>query len=120
MYSSDDLDHSAGGVDPEVVLQDRLTKAKERLELALEQEALLAEPVHLRWMCCCSASLLRQYRVPDDLQEHEPLRMAYYKAVAELTRAYAALANELSDAGYLLRLPIELHASGTKLGSGGR
>ena len=26
--------------------------------------------------------------------------MAYYKAVAELTRAYSALANELSDAGY--------------------
>ncbi|MFN5697853.1 MAG: hypothetical protein ACK486_12590, partial [Cyanobacteriota bacterium] len=33
---------------------------------------------------------------PADLQEREPLRMAYYKAVAELTRAHAALANELS------------------------
>jgi type I restriction enzyme R subunit len=37
---------------------------------------------------------------PEDLQEREPLRMAYYKAVAELTRAYAALANELPEAGY--------------------
>jgi len=35
-----------------------------------------------------------------DLQEREPLRMAYYKAVDELTRACAALANELSEAGY--------------------
>ena len=46
--------------------------------------------------------------------------MAYYKAVAELTRAYAALANELLMRVTRLPKPIELHASGTKLGSGGR
>lgn len=101
VYSSDDLDHSAGGVDPDVLLQDRITKARERLEDALEQEALLAEPVPppmddlavLHHFCGNTES-------SDDLQEREPIRMAYYKAVAELTRAYAALANELSDAGY--------------------
>ncbi len=101
VYSSDDLDHSAGGVDPEVVLQDRLTKAKERLELALEQEALLAEPVQPPMD---AVAVLHHFcgntECPNDLQEHEPLRMAYYKAVAELTRSYAALANELPDAGY--------------------
>ncbi|WP_094585112.1 HsdR family type I site-specific deoxyribonuclease [Synechococcus sp. BO 8801] len=101
VYSSDDLDHSAGGVDPDVLLQDRITKARERLEEALEQEALLAEPVPppmddlavLHHFCGNTES-------SDDLQEREPIRMAYYKAVVELTRAYAALANELSDAGY--------------------
>jgi type I restriction enzyme R subunit len=84
-----------------VILQDRLTKAKEKLEQAMEQEALLAEPVAppmdelaiLHYFCGNTES-------PEDLQEREPLRMAYYKAVAELTRAYAALANELSEAGF--------------------
>jgi len=101
VYSSDALDQSAGGVDPQVTLQDRLSKARERLELALEQEALLAEPVApplgelaiLHHFCGNTEN-------PADLQEREPLRMAYYKAVAELTRAYAALANELPEAGY--------------------
>jgi type I restriction enzyme R subunit len=101
VYSSDALDQSAGGVDPQVILQDRLTKAREKLEQAMEQEALLAEPVAppmdelaiLHYFCGNTES-------PADLQEREPLRMAYYKAVAELTRAYAALANELSEAGF--------------------
>ena len=101
VYSSDALDQSAGGVDPQVILQDRLTKAREKLEQAMEQEALLAEPVAppmdelaiLHYFCGNTES-------PEDLQKREPLRMAYYKAVAELTRAYAALANELSEAGF--------------------
>ena len=45
VYSRDVLDHSSGGSDPNVLLQDRLKKAKERLDVAVEQEALLAEPV---------------------------------------------------------------------------
>ena len=101
VYSSDDLDHSSGGLDPDVALQDRLAKTKERLDDALEQEALLAEPVApprdelaiLHHFCGNTEN-------PADLQEREPLRMAYYKAVAELTRAHAALANELAEAGY--------------------
>jgi type I restriction enzyme R subunit len=101
VYSSDALDQSAGGVDPQVILQDRLTKAKERLEETLEQEALLAESVAPPMD---ELAILHHFcgntERSDDLQEREPLRMAYYKAVAELARAYAALANELSDAGY--------------------
>jgi type I restriction enzyme R subunit len=84
-----------------VLLQNRLKKAQERLDNALEQEALLAEPVLppkdelaiLHHFCGNTEK-------PSDLQEREPLRMAYYKAVAELTRAHAALANELTEAGY--------------------
>ncbi len=101
VYSQDTLDDSSGGPDPDVLLQSRLAKAKERLDNALEQEALLSEPVApprdelaiLHHFCGNTEN-------PDDLQEREPLRMAYYKAAAELTRAHAALSNELTDAGY--------------------
>jgi len=40
VYTSE-LDHSAGGADPEVLLQDRLKKGKERLDSTLEALALL-------------------------------------------------------------------------------
>ena len=101
VYSSDDLDHSSGGPDPDVLLQDRLKKAKERLDDALEQEALLAEPVAPpKDELAIQHHFCGNTESPLDLQEREPLRMAYYKAVAELTRAHAALANELTDAGY--------------------
>ena len=101
VYSSDDLDHSSGGPDPDVLLQDRLKKAKERLDDALEQEALLAEPVAPpKDELAIQHHFCGNTESPLDLQEREPLRMAYYKAVAELTRAHAALANELIEAGY--------------------
>ncbi len=44
VYTSE-LDHSSGGADPEVLLQDRLKKGKERLDSALEAIDLLCEPV---------------------------------------------------------------------------
>jgi len=58
VYSSE-LDHSAGGVDPEVLLKDRLTKGKERLDSAMEALVLLEEPVeppkgeleHIHYFC---------------------------------------------------------------------
>lgn len=101
VYSQDTLDDSSGGPDPDVLLQGRLAKAKERLDAALEQEVLLSEPVApprdelaiLHHFCGNTEN-------PDDLQERETLRLAYYKAVAELTRAHAALSNELTDSGY--------------------
>src|SRR5512134_3763505 len=54
-----ELDHSAGGADPEVLVQDRLKKGKERLEQALEIPALLCESVqppngeleHIHYFC---------------------------------------------------------------------
>ena len=107
VYASDALDRSAPGADPAVQLQDRLRKARERLDQALEQEALLAEPVAppqdelaiLHHFC-------GNIEQPADQQEREPLRTAYYKAVAELTRASAALAHELPEAGYS---PSDIH-----------
>jgi type I restriction enzyme, R subunit len=100
VYTSD-LDHSAGGADPEVLLQDRVAKGRERLENALEALALLCEPVeppkgeleHIHYFC-------GNPEIPADLQEREPRREMLYKATAALVRAYANLADELEDAGY--------------------
>ncbi|MBM4422403.1 MAG: HsdR family type I site-specific deoxyribonuclease [Chloroflexi bacterium] len=100
VYTSE-LDHSSGGVDPEVLLQDRLKKGKERLEDALETLALLCEPVeppqgeleHIHYFC-------GNTEIPSDLKEREPQRVALYKATVALIRAYANLADELEPAGY--------------------
>lgn len=100
VYTSE-LDHSAGGTDPEVLLQDRLKKGKERLDNALETLDLLCEPVeppkeeleHIHYFC-------GNTEIPADLREREPQRAALYKATVALARAYANIANELEAAGY--------------------
>ncbi|MGV8941192.1 MAG: type I restriction endonuclease subunit R, partial [Lysobacter sp.] len=100
VYSSE-LDHSAGGSDPEVLLQDRLKKGRERLDQTLEQLALLCEPVEpprselqfIHYFC-------GNTEIPSDLKEHEPQRVALYKAVVALARAWANIADELELAGY--------------------
>jgi type I restriction enzyme R subunit len=100
VYTSE-LDHSMGGVDPEVLLQDRLKKGKERLDNALEAIALLCEPVeppkgeleHIHYFC-------GNTEIPADLKEREPQRVALYKATVALVRAYANIADELERAGY--------------------
>ncbi|RRR67076.1 MAG: HsdR family type I site-specific deoxyribonuclease [Candidatus Viridilinea halotolerans] len=100
VYSSE-LDQSAGGADPQVFLHDRLQKGRERLDAALEALVLLCEPVasprdelaHIHYFC-------GNTELPSDLQEREPRRVALYKGVVGLVRAYANLADELAAAGY--------------------
>jgi type I restriction enzyme, R subunit len=101
VYTSE-LDHSDGtGVDPEILLQDRLKKGRERLDNALEAIAMLCEPVeppqgeleHIHYFC-------GNTEIPDDLKAHEPQRVALDKATAALVRAYANIADELEAAGY--------------------
>lgn len=100
VYTSE-LDHSAEGAAPEVMVQDRLKKGRERLDEALEALALLCEPVepprgeleHIHYFC-------GNTEIPSDLKEHEPQRVALYKAVVALIRAYANIADELEAAGY--------------------
>ena len=102
VYSSE-LDHSAGGVDPEVTLQDRLKKGRERLDAAIEQLALLCEPVnpprgeleHIQYFC-------GNTEIASDLKEREPQRTRLYKGTAALIRAYANIADEMERAGYKL------------------
>ncbi len=100
VYTSE-LDHSAPGTDPEIFLEDRLKKGRERLDDAQEKLALLCEHVnepkgeleHIQYFC-------GNTEIPTDLEAKEPRRSALYKATVALTRAYAAISDELMAAGY--------------------
>lgn len=100
VYTSE-IDTSAGGADPAVLLQDRLEKGRERLDDALELHALLCESVeppkgeleYIRYFC-------GNTEIDTDLEEHEPQRAALYKATASLVRAFAGISDEMEDAGY--------------------
>ena len=91
--------------DPEDVkglLENRLEKARERLEEAREAVKALCEPVelprdtaaYLRYFCAVESGNA------DQLNANEQKRLTLYESVAGLLRAYANLANEMSDAGY--------------------
>ncbi|MBC8726799.1 type I restriction endonuclease subunit R [Paraburkholderia sp. UCT2] len=100
VYSSE-LDHSAGGVAPEILLESRVQKGRERLDAALEALALLLEKVeppageleYIHYFC-------GNTEIADDLKAREPQRVAFYTGVVGLLRAYASIADELDDAGY--------------------
>jgi type I restriction enzyme R subunit len=100
VYSSE-LDHSEAGASPDVMMQDRLAKGKERLDQALEQYAMLCDPVeppkgereHIRYFC-------GNTEIPEDLKERETQRVALYKAAAALVRAYGNIADDMPKAGY--------------------
>ena len=84
------------------LLENRLEKARERLEEAREAVKALCEPVepppntesYLRFFCA------EESGNADQLKANEQKRLTLYKSVAGLLRAYANLANEMSDAGY--------------------
>jgi type I restriction enzyme R subunit len=100
VYTSD-LDTSSGGADPQIMLQDRLKKGRERLDGAIETITLLCELVeppkgeleHIHYFC-------GNTEIPSDLEEREPQRAALYKATVALVRAYANISDELDRAGY--------------------
>ena len=100
-YTSDALD----GYDKNDVaglLKDRLKEAREQIDEALETVRALCEPVesprdttaYLRYFCSKDSGNVEQ------LKANEPKRLALYKHVAGLVRAFAELANELPEAGY--------------------
>ena len=84
------------------LLEDRLEKGRERLEEARETVRALCEPVappkdtaaYLHYFCAHDTA------DKDALKENEPRRVALYKQVSALLRAYANLANDMEDAGY--------------------
>ena len=100
VYTSE-LDHSDAGVAPEIMLQDRLTKGRERLHQTLEALTLICEPVqppsgeleHIHYFC-------GNTEVVEDLKAREPQRAALYQATVRLVRAYANISDELGKAGY--------------------
>ncbi|WP_027932186.1 type I restriction endonuclease subunit R [Amycolatopsis thermoflava] len=88
--------------DIEGLLSDRIEKAREDLDEALEKIRALCEPVeppkntlqYQQYFCA------REQGNAEQIKANEPKRVALYKAVAAVTRAYANLANEMNDAGY--------------------
>ncbi len=83
------------------LLTDRLEKAREKLEESRETVKALCEAVlepkgqseYRHYFCGDPAK-------PEQLRDNEGKRLALYKSVASLLRAYANLANELEEAGY--------------------
>jgi len=88
-------------IDCDILLQDRLKKGSERLDNALEEIALLCEPVappkgtmeFIRYFCGNTEN-------PEELKSREAQRTALYKATVALIRAYANIADEIESAGY--------------------
>ena len=102
VYSSDELDTDPGnGGDNNVHLKDWLEEGKKKLDETREALRYLCEPValpreveqFLPYFCGDAAN-------PNALNETETLRMSFYKAVAVFVRAYAAIAQDLTEAGY--------------------
>jgi len=87
--------------DVEGLLEDRLGKARERLEETREAVKALCEAVEPPQ----DSPAYRRYFVgpsdaPEVQQNNEPKRLALYKHVGAFLRAYADLANEMRQAGY--------------------
>jgi type I restriction enzyme R subunit len=100
-YTSGALD----GYDKEDVaglLDDRLGKARERLEEALEEVRALCEPAeapkdqqaYFRYFSS------KDHGDAEQLKANEPQRLSLYKLVAALLRAYADVVSEMAEAGY--------------------
>jgi type I restriction enzyme, R subunit len=89
------------------LLTNRLDKGRERLEETREVVKALCKPVlrprtteeYIHYFCATDTG------DKEALRANEPKRIALYKAVAALLRAYANLANEMADAGYT---PVEI------------
>jgi type I restriction enzyme R subunit len=87
--------------DVDVLLKDRLKAGRERLDDALEEIALLCEPVapprdsmaYIRYFC-------GNPEIEEDLKANEAKRTALYKHTVALIRAYANIAAEMEEAGY--------------------
>jgi type I restriction enzyme R subunit len=89
------------GEDGNVIVKDWREEGKAQLDAAREALMYLCAPVkqpqgieqHIRYFCGDAAN-------PSALNDTEPLRMAFYKAVTAYVRAYADLAPHLAEAGY--------------------
>ena len=102
VYNSDELDTNPGsGGDNNVHLKDWLSEGRKRLDEAREALSYLCGPVqlpreveqYLHYFCGDAAN-------PNALNQTEALRISFYKAVAVYVRAFAAMAQDLTEAGY--------------------
>lgn len=103
VYTSD-LDYDDfEAPDIDILLKDRLEAGKERLDSALEEIALLCEPVespkdtmaYIRYFC-------GNPEIEAELKAKETQRTSLYKKTVSLIRSYANIADEMEEAGYTL------------------
>ncbi|WP_392452708.1 type I restriction endonuclease subunit R [Corynebacterium dentalis] len=102
-------DYTSGALDGyekkdiEGLLSDRIEKARDNLDEALERIRAHVEPVappkntlqYQQYFCALEQGNVEQ------LKANEPKRVELYKAVAAVIRAYANLANDMIAAGYV-------------------
>ena len=102
VYTSDELDVDAGsGGNNNVELKNWLVEGKKQLDAAREALSYLCAPVappreieqFIHYFCGAAANA-------NGLDETEALRVSFYKAVASFVRAFADLAQNLTEAGY--------------------
>ena len=102
VYSSDELDIDQGnGGDNNIHLKDWLSEGRRRLDAAREEMHYLCDPVppprnieqYIHYFCGVASKT-------NALNETESLRISFYKTVATYVRAFAALAQDLMNAGY--------------------
>lgn len=111
-------DYTSGALDGyelqdiEGLLTDRIEKAREALDEALERIRALCEVVaqprntlqYQQYFCAADPGNAEQ------LKANEPKRVELYKAVAAVTRAFANLANDMEAAGYTGQEAEDIHA----------
>jgi type I restriction enzyme, R subunit len=111
VYSSDELDTDQGnGGDNNIHLKQTLQEGRQQLDDALQVLDYLCHPVlppreleqYLLYFCGHASN-------PQSLTDTEALRVSFYKAVAQLTRAYAELVQDLIPAGYTEAQAATLH-----------
>ncbi|WP_256748670.1 type I restriction endonuclease subunit R [Micrococcus sp. Mcc28] len=100
-------DYTSGALDGyekkdiEGLLSDRIEKARQDLDEAVEAVRALVEPVPNPKN---TVDYLRYFATVDGdgklLKNNEQKRVAFYKAVTAVSRCYANLANEMTEAGY--------------------
>jgi type I restriction enzyme R subunit len=101
VYTSDELDTDSCGEGAELTVKDWREEGRTKLDAAREALIYLCAPVkqpqgieqHIHYFCGSAGDAAA-------LNDTEPLRIAFYKAVAAYVRAYADLAQNLEEAGY--------------------
>ena len=102
VYSSDELDIDEGSeAENNVQLKDWLKEGRAKLDAAREAMKYLCDPVpqpraveqYLLYFCGNASD-------PNALNDTEVLRVSFYKMVATFVRAFAAISQDLAEAGY--------------------